>query len=89
MIIRIKRICKLKKSKFFLSNDIKLANQLKLDGAYIPAFNHDKKHLSYNIPKSFMLIGSAHNHKEIKMYANDFSHFNYIKRLLTRMANFL
>ena len=67
VIIRIKRICKLKKSKFFLSNDIKLANQLKLDGAYIPAFNHDKKHLSYNIPKSFMLIGSAHNHKEIKI----------------------
>ena len=67
MIIRIKRICKLKKSKFFLSNDIKLANQLKLDGAYIPAFNHDKKHLSYNVPKKFMLIGSAHNHKEIKI----------------------
>ena len=67
MIIRIKRICKLKKSKFFLSNDIKLANQLKLDGAYIPAFNHDKKHLSYNVRKRFMLIGSAHNHKEIKI----------------------
>ena len=66
-IIKIKRICKLRKSKFFLSNDIKLANQLKLDGAYIPAFNHDKKHLSYNVQKNFILIGSAHNYKEIKI----------------------
>jgi len=44
-----------------------LANQLKLDGAYIPAFNHDKKHLSYNVQKNFILIGSAHNYKEIKI----------------------
>ena len=66
-IIKIRRICKLRKSKFFLSNDIKLANQLKLDGAYIPAFNHDKKHLSYNVQKNFILIGSAHNYKEIKI----------------------
>ena len=66
-IIKIKRICKLRKSNFFLSNDIRLANQLKLDGAYIPAFNHDKRHLSYNKSKNFMLIGSAHNYKEIKI----------------------
>ena len=66
-IIKIKRICKLRKSKFFLSNDIRLANRLKLDGAYIPAFNHDKKHLSYNLSTNFILIGSAHNYKEIRI----------------------
>jgi len=69
-IIKIKRICKLRKSKFFLSNNVKLANQLKLDGAYIPAFNHNKKHLGYNISKNFILIGSAHNYKEIKIKEN-------------------
>ena len=47
-----------------------MANQLKLDGAYIPAFNHDKKHLSYNIQKNFILIGSAHNYKEIRIKEN-------------------
>ena len=69
-IIKIKRICKLRKSKFFLSNNVRLANQLKLDGAYIPAFNHNKKHLSYSISKNFILIGSAHNYKEIKIKEN-------------------
>lgn len=66
-IIRIKKKCKLRKSKFFLSNNVRLAHQLKLDGAYIPAFNHDKKHLSYNLSTNFILIGSAHNYKEIRI----------------------
>jgi hypothetical protein len=38
-IIKIKRICKKKAIKFYLSNNIKLAFQLNLDGAYIPSFN--------------------------------------------------
>jgi thiamine-phosphate pyrophosphorylase len=38
-ILEIKNICKKKKLKFYLSNNIKLAIQLKLDGVYIPSFN--------------------------------------------------
>jgi len=40
---------------------------LKLDGAYIPSFNKDFSHLSYKLTKNFILIGSAHSLKEIKI----------------------
>ena len=54
-----------KKINFFLSNNIKLAIKLDLDGAYIPAFNTSFLHNSYSFKKKFKLIGSAHNLKEI------------------------
>ena len=66
LIIKIKKYCKLKKRKFFLANDIKLALNLKLDGAYLPSFNNDLKHLNYSKRKNFFIIGSAHNYKELK-----------------------
>ena len=36
LIIKIKNYCKKKSLKFYLSNNIKLAIKLNLDGAYIP-----------------------------------------------------
>jgi len=39
---------------------------LNLDGAYIPSFNSKVNHLSFSKKKNFLLIGSAHNNKEIK-----------------------
>ena len=58
-------MCQKKKINFFLSNNIKLAIKLDLDGAYIPAFNTSFLHNSYSFKKKFKLIGSAHNLKEI------------------------
>ena len=66
LIIKIKNYCKKKGNKFLLSNNIKLAVKLNLDGAYIPSFNNDKKHLSYSLKKNFIILGSAHNIHEIK-----------------------
>ena len=66
LILKIKEYCKKKAIKFYLSNNIRLAVKLKLDGAYIPAFNKSMKHLSYSLKKDFVIIGSAHNLKEIK-----------------------
>ena len=66
LILKIKNFCKKKRIKFFLSNNIKLAIKLNLDGAYIPAFNKNTNHLSYSYRKNFVIIGSAHNNKEIK-----------------------
>jgi thiamine-phosphate pyrophosphorylase len=66
LIIKIKSYCKKKSIKFYLSNNIKLALKLDLDGAYIPAFNNNLNHLAYTLKKKFEIIGSAHNHKEIK-----------------------
>ena len=66
LIIKIKIYCKKKGNKFLLSNNIKLAIKLNLDGAYIPSFNKDKKHLSYSLTKKFIILGSAHNVYEMK-----------------------
>ncbi|WP_072091002.1 thiamine phosphate synthase [Candidatus Pelagibacter communis] len=66
-IIKLKNYCKKKGHKFFLSNNVKLAINLNLDGAYIPSFNKSTNHLSYSKSKNFLLIGSAHNNKEIKI----------------------
>jgi len=61
LILKIKSYCKKKGNKFLLSNNIKLAIKLDLDGVYIPSFNKDKKHLSYSLKKKFTILGSAHN----------------------------
>ncbi len=67
LIITIKKYCKKRKIKFFLSNNIRLAIKLDLDGAYIPSFNKSTQHLAFSVKKKFSLIGSAHNNKEIKI----------------------
>ena len=65
-IIKIRNYCRKKRIKFYISNNIKLSLNLKLDGAYIPSFNRSYRHLSYSFKKNFDLIGSAHNIREIK-----------------------
>jgi thiamine-phosphate pyrophosphorylase len=66
IIFKLKKYCKKNSYKFFLSNNIKLAIHLNLDGAYIPSFNKETKHLSFSLTKNFIIIGSAHNIKEIR-----------------------
>ena len=67
LILKIKKYCKSQKIKFFLSNNVKLAIRLDLDGIYIPSFNKTLNHLSYSMKKKFEIIGSAHNLKEIRI----------------------
>ena len=66
-ILKLKDYCKKRGLKFYLSNNIKLAIKLELDGAYIPSFNKQLNHLNYSFKKNFKIIGSAHNLKEIKI----------------------
>ena len=66
LILKIKNYCKNKKKKFYLSNNVKLAIKLDLDGAYIPSFNKSTNHLAYSFKKKFDILGSAHNIKEIR-----------------------
>ena len=66
LILTIKNYCKKKGNKFLISNNIKLAIKLNLDGAYIPSFNKNKKHLSYSLKKNFIILGSAHNVYEVR-----------------------
>tara|TARA_B100001109_G_scaffold198652_1_gene165315 strand:- start:931 stop:1221 length:291 start_codon:yes stop_codon:yes gene_type:complete len=52
LILKIKNYCKRKGVKFYLSNNIKLANKLDLDGAYIPSFNKNTRHLAFSLKKN-------------------------------------
>jgi len=53
-----------------LCNNIKLAIKLNLDGAYIPSFNKNYTHNCFQLKKGFILLGSAHNLKEIRIKEN-------------------
>ena len=67
-ILKLKKYCKNIKTKFYLSNDIKLSIKLRLDGVYIPSFNNKINYIqNYNLPKNFNIIGSAHNITEINI----------------------
>ena len=65
-LIKIAEACKANRVKLFVSNDIKLAIKVKADGIYIPSFNKTKKFLNLE-NKNIMILGSAHNQKEIKI----------------------
>jgi thiamine-phosphate pyrophosphorylase len=88
-ILKIKNHCKKRKIKFYLSNNIKLATKLDLDGAYIPSFNKNTNHLAYSFKKSFNLIGSAHNLKEIRIKEKQGVKKIFISSLFKKNKNFL
>ena len=88
-IIKLKKYCKKAGIKFFLSNNIKLAINLNLDGAYIPSFNKNVNHLSFSIKENFLLIGSAHNNKEIKIKEKQGVSILFISSIFKRNKNYL
>ena len=89
LILKIKKYCKKKSIDFYLSNNVRLAIKLDLDGAYIPAFNNSLKHLAYSYKKNFKLIGSAHNLKEIKIKENQNVNKIFLSSLFKKNKNFL
>ena len=89
LIIKIKKYCKKRKIKFFLSNNIRLAIKLDLDGAYIPSFNKSTQHLAFSLKKKFSLIGSAHNNKEIKIKEIQNVDKIFISSLFKKNKNYL
>ena len=89
LILKIKRYCKKKLIKFYLSNNIKLAIKLDLDGAYIPAFNKNFNHLAYSYKKSFKIVGSAHNLKEIRIKEIQNVRKIFLSSLFKKNKNFL
>ena len=58
-------MCKKKRYPLFVSNDIKLTLKVNADGIYIPSFNRTKRFVNLE-KKKIIVIGSAHNQKEIK-----------------------
>ena len=89
LILKIKNYCKKTNKKFYLSNNIKLAIKLDLDGAYIPSFNKSTTHLAYSYKQNFDIIGSAHNLKEIRIKEKQRVKKIFISSLFKKNKNFL
>ena len=88
-IIKKKNFCKKKGNKFLLSNNIKLSIKLDLDGAYIPSFNRNYNHLAYNYKKNFLIIGSAHNKREIIIKEKQRVQEIFLSSIFKKNKNFL
>ena len=89
LILKIKKYCKKKGIKFYLSNNIKLAIKLDLDGAYIPSFNKNTRHLAYSLKKKFRIVGSAHNLKEIRIKETQKVEEVFLSSLFKKNKNYL
>ena len=89
LIFKIKKYCKKKGIKFYLSNNIRLAIKLNLDGVYIPSFNKNTKHLAYSFKKNFKIIGSAHNLREIRTKETQKVYKIFLSSLFKKNKNYL
>ena len=89
LILQIKNYCKKKSIKFYLSNNIKLALKLNLDGIYIPSFNNSLNHLSFSFKKNFKIVGSAHNLKEIRIKEKQKVEKIFLSSLFKKNKNYL
>ena len=89
LILKLKNYCKKTGKKFLLSNNVRLAIKLNLDGVYIPSFNSDKKHLSYSLKKKFIILGSAHNIHEIRTKELQNVNEIFLSSIFKKNKNFL
>ena len=89
LILKIKKYCKKKSLKFYLSNNVKLAIKLNLDGVYIPAFNNSFKHLAYSFKTNFDIIGSAQSMKDIRTKENQNVKKIVLSSLFKKNKNYL
>ena len=88
-IIKIRDYCSKKKIKFFLSNNFKIALKLKLSGVYLPSFNKNFRHLNYRINTKFIVLGSAHNLKEIRTKEFQKIDIIFISSIFKKNSNYL
>ena len=88
-VLKLRNFCKKKYFKLFISNDIKLAIKLNLNGAYFPSFNRDFNHLSFKLKKEFLLIGSAHNISEIRVKNKQGIKLIFLSSIFKKNKNYL
>ena len=65
-LLEFRRICKVKKIDFYISNDTKLMKSLNADGLYISAYNTSLQLSRYRNSK-YNIIGSAHNRRDLSL----------------------
>ena len=66
-IYKLYNFCKKNRLELILSNNVKLALKLNLNGVYISAHNKSLRFNTYQLKKGFKFIGSAHNIYEINI----------------------
>ena len=66
-----------------------MAIKYNLDGVYIPSFNNDFRHLNYKTKNGFLIIGSAHNLKEIRIKETQQVNQIFISSIFKKEKNFL
>ena len=72
-----------------LANNFKMALKFKLDGVYLPSFYKKFDHLNYSTNSNFIILGSAHNIKEIKIKELQKVQGIFISSLFKKNNNFL
>tara|TARA_B100000795_G_C22800221_1_gene441480 strand:+ start:1672 stop:2226 length:555 start_codon:yes stop_codon:yes gene_type:complete len=87
LILQIKKYCKKSGRKFYLSNNLKLAINLDLDGVYLPSFNKNLNNNTRNLKKKFTIIGSAHSVKEIRIKEKQGAELIFISPLFKTNKN--
>ena len=60
-----------------------------MDGIYIPSFNKKFNHLSYSTYSNFIIVGSAHNLKQIRIKEMQKVQSIFISSLFKRNKNYL
>ena len=88
-LLEIKKFCKTKNLKIYLSNHFQLALRLGFDGVYIPSFNRSIKHLNYKFKKNFTILGSAHDIKEIRFKETQKVSQLFISSIFKKNKNYL
>ena len=88
-IIKIRDYCWKKKIKLFLSNNFKISLKLNLNGVYLPSFNEDFRHLGYKLKSNFIILGSAHNIREIRVKETQNVNLIFISSLFKKNNNYL
>ena len=56
---------------------------------YLPSFNSNFNHLSFSLKKNFVILGSAHTHKEIKIKQRQKVEKIFLSSLFKKNKNYL
>tara|TARA_B100000965_G_scaffold300283_1_gene258735 strand:- start:186 stop:503 length:318 start_codon:yes stop_codon:yes gene_type:complete len=60
-----------------------------LNGVYLPSFNKSFNHLNFNIKKNFIVLGSAHNLKEIRIKESQKVDAIFLSSIFKKNSNYL
>ncbi len=88
-LLKLKNFLRIRGNKLLVANNFKLAIKLGLDGVYIPSFNKKLNHLAYLTFSNFIVVGSAHNLKEIRIKELQNVQEIFISSLFKKNKNYL